>query len=181
LIKSTVDNKRKQQERMTKILEKNISDQINRIDKKKDYVQPNIHFDKNVCVDSTLRVMMLPSEKELNKFKKFPKTKIMSHSVTTPIGNINSLPRLRMSCYDNEIRRMMPQYSYCLNRLKRDSVASKFHEKRNNYSLIKEIQRLHTIDHVDEVNYDEDGEKSPQKVGLLIETRIAIQLRLHVS
>jgi thiamine biosynthesis lipoprotein ApbE len=86
-----VDEKRKQQERMTKILEKKISDQIKQITRKGDYVQPNIHFDKNSSVDQTMRVMMLPSDSELSKFKQFPSAKLVA------ISPSDSFPALKMA------------------------------------------------------------------------------------
>ena len=75
---------------------------------------------------------------------KFPKPHIHTSTSQSMENSFNgeSLPKIKMINYDSEIRRMIPQLSYSLNRLKRESFSTKFNEKRNNVSIIKEIMRF---------------------------------------
>lgn len=155
-IKLVVDNKRLQIEKMTRVLNKKTSDQIEQLERKGDHVTfPLPKFNKNAGINYTIRSIMVPTDAEMNRFKEFPQPKITVSEI--PHGSVDSqdnLPRIKMINYDSEIRRMIPQYSYCLNRLKRDSIAAKFNEKRNNYSIIKEITKYKKQNIEGQVLYD---------------------------
>ena len=77
----------------------------------------------------------------MNIFKEFPKPYFsVSESLENAVDK-SGLPKIKMINYDSEVRRMIPKFSYCLNRLKKEGFANKINSKRKNVSILKEIIR----------------------------------------
>ena len=103
------------------------------------------NFVKNGSINHTMRSIVVATDAEMKKFKQTPSTnKISTTDVRhKSIENSPHFPLLRSTGYEtSEIRELIPQYPYMLNRMMKDSVESRIHQKRSKFSLIDEISKM---------------------------------------
>ena len=125
-----VDSKRIVEERNNKAIEKKIVDRINQLDRRQDYLKGIPNYIKNGSVDYSMKAILKPTIDEMSKFKEFPDTFVTTSDVIPEDSSqYSKLPTLVSCNNSSDIRNLIPQYSYCLNRIAKDSIATKFHEK----------------------------------------------------
>ena len=125
-----VDNKRIIEERNNKAIEKKIIDRIQQLDRRQDYLKGIPNFIKNGSVDYSMKAVFKPTNDEMWKFKEIPDAFVTTSDIMSEENTqSNKLPTLISSNNSSDIRNLIPQYSYWLNRIAKDSIATKFHEK----------------------------------------------------
>ena len=103
------------------------------------------NFAENGYINHTIRSLVVATDAEMKKFKQTPSTNNISKTGIRhkSFENFPHLPLLKSKGYKTaEIREFIPQYPYMLNRIMKESVVSKIHNKRSKFSVIDEISKM---------------------------------------